>query len=299
MKIKNQEISSTLLESNNIRLFIKRIDQNHDHISGNKLYKLKYNFIEAKNQGLKSILTFGGAYSNHIAATAFLARKNGFKSIGIIRGEKYSTLNPTLNFAEYHGMSIHYTNRVNYKLKEDLIFLEKIKSKFGEFYLIPEGGTNDLAIKGTSEILDTNDIHDYVCCPVGTGGTIAGLINSSNEYQKLLGFPVMKGNDSLAESILAWTNRDNYSLINDYHFGGYARIDDRLIEFIQDFHRIKLVPLDAIYTGKMMFAIMDLVAQNYFPKGSSILAIHTGGLQGNRGINDRFGLTLPVNNKFL
>lgn len=296
MEIETQEISSSLLRSKNIRLFIKRIDKNHNYISGNKWYKLKYNFIEANNQGVRLILTFGGAYSNHIAATAYLARKTGFKSIGIIRGEQYASLNPTLKFAEDQGMKIHYINRAEYLLKESSLFLEKIYSKFGDFYLIPEGGTNSLAIKGTSEILDKNDIYEYICCPVGTGGTMAGLVNSINKNQKVIGFPAIKDGGGLKKTILNWTYKDNFNLINDYHFGGYAKINNKLIDFIQDFYSTQNIPLDAIYTGKMMFAIMDLTAKDYFPSGSSILAVHTGGLQGNRGINERFGLKLPVNN---
>lgn len=296
MEIETQEISSSLLRSKNIRLFIKRIDKNHNYISGNKWYKLKYNFIEANNQGVRLILTFGGAYSNHIAATAYLARKSGFKSIGIIRGEQHKSLNPTLKFAEDQGMKIYYINRAEYLLKESSFFLEKIYSKFGDFYLIPEGGTNSLAIKGTSEILDKNDIYKYICCPVGTGGTMAGLVNSINRNQKVIGFPAIKCGGGLKKTILNWTYKDNFNLISDYHFGGYAKINNKLIDFIQDFYSTQNIPLDAIYTGKMMFAIMDLTAKDYFPSGSSILAVHTGGLQGNRGINERFGLKLPVNN---
>ena len=193
-------------------------------------------------------------------------------------------------------MKIHYINRAEYLLKESSLFLEKIYSKFGDFYLIPEGGTNSLAIKGTSEILDKNDIYEYICCPVGTGGTMAGLVNSINKNQKVIGFPAIKDGGGLKKTILNWTYKDNFNLINDYHFGGYAKINNKLIDFIQDFYSTQNIPLDAIYTGKMMFAIMDLTAKDYFPSGSSILAVHTGGLQGNRGINERFGLKLPVNN---
>ncbi len=296
MKIDTQEIILPLLKSKNIRLFIKRIDQNHDIVSGNKLYKLKYNFIEAKNQNAKIILTFGGAYSNHIAATAYFAKEHGFKSIGIIRGEQYSNLNPTIKFAKCQGMEIHYLNRSDYRLKENLFFLKKLHKKFGKFYLIPEGGTNNLAIKGTAEILDSNDIHDYICCPVGTGGTISGVINSVGQNQMVLGFPATKGDFGLKESILYWTGKVNYELISDYHFGGYAKINNQLIDFIKEFNLLQKVPLDAIYTGKMMFGVIDLLIKDQFPVNSSILAIHTGGLQGNIGINERFGLSLPINN---
>ena len=181
MKITSQEIYFPILRDKNIKLFIKRIDQIHEHISGNKWYKLKYNLKEAYKQKTKSILTFGGAYSNHIAATAYLAQENGFNSIGIIRGEEHSPLNSTLSFALKNGMKLHYVNRGDYQLKHTSHFLQSLRNQFGNFYLIPEGGANKLSIKGCSEIININDNHDYICCPVGTGSTIAGVINAINK----------------------------------------------------------------------------------------------------------------------
>ena len=201
MKIKTQEISIPLLKEKGIRLFIKRTDLIHEFISGNKWYKLKYNLIEAKKKKKTSILTFGGAYSNHIAATAYLAHAEGLNSIGVIRGERCSPLNPTLKFAIKMGMRIHYVNRSDYRLKNTINFLYKLKIQFGSFYLIPEGGTNKLAIKGSEEILDINDDQDYVCCPIGTGGTIAGIINSVNDNQQVIGFPVIKGFTTLEKDM--------------------------------------------------------------------------------------------------
>ena len=295
MKIKTQEISFPLLKEKQIQLFIKRIDQVHDDISGNKWYKLKYNLIKAKEQGAKSILTFGGAYSNHIAASACLAKEHGFSSIGIIRGEEHFPLNPTLGFAVAQGMKIHYISRRDYKLKHTVSFLEKLKVKFGDFYLIPEGGTNELGVKGTEEILDKNDIQDYVCCAVGTGGTVSGIINSTNDNQNVIGFSAIKGLSDLEKDVSRFVNRDNYVLISDYCCGGYARLTYELVEFVNHFHTTQNISLDLIYTGKMMFGIMDLVDRDYFPIGSSILAIHTGGLQGNRGMNERFAYNFPIN----
>ena len=193
MEIKTQEISLPLLKEKEIKLFIKRTDQTHQHISGNKWYKLKYNLIEAKKQGFKTLLTFGGAYSNHIAATACATKENGFKSIGVIRGEEHLPLNPTLQFAKEQGMHIHYVSRSDYREKTTPDFLEKLKVQFSDFYLIPEGGSNELAIQGTAEILDANDTHDFVCCAVGTGGTIVGIINASTNKQTVIGFPAIKG----------------------------------------------------------------------------------------------------------
>ena len=294
MKIKTQQISFSLLKERKINLFIKRIDLIHEYVSGNKWYKLKYNFIEAKKRGYKSILTFGGAFSNHILATANLAKEKGFNSIGIIRGERHLPLNPTLALAVNQGMKIHYVSRNDYRLKHTVDFLEKLKSYFGDFYLMPEGGSNNLAVKGAAEILDLDDTQDYVCCAVGTGGTMAGIINSSDKNQKVLGLPVIKGSESLEADVLNWATKSNYRFIDNYSFGGYAKVNDDLIEFINNFYKTQEIPLDVVYTGKMMFGIIDLVAKDYFREGSSILAIHTGGIQGNKGMNNKFGLHLPV-----
>ena len=292
MKIETEEISISLLEEKEVRIFIKRIDKLHPFVSGNKWFKLKYNLIEARKQGYETLLTYGGAYSNHIAATAFAAKDNGFKSIGIIRGERHLPLNTTLKFAEDNGMVLQYVNRNDYREKKT-DFLEQFKLNFGDFYLIPEGGSNELAIEGTSEILDVNDTHDFVCCPVGTGGTIAGIINASTDNQTVVGFPAIKGFDVLKNDILGCVKSSNYKFINNYVGNGYAKVNERLVKFINEFNIIHDIPLDAIYTGKMMMGIFDLVVNDYFPRGSSILAIHTGGLQGNKGMTERFGIKLP------
>jgi len=295
MEIKTQEISLPLLKEKEIKLFIKRTDQTHQHISGNKWYKLKYNLIEAKKQGFKTLLTFGGAYSNHIAATACAAKENGLKSVGVIRGEEHFPLNPTLQFAKEQGMHIHYVGRSDYREKTTLNFLEKLKVQFSDFYLIPEGGSNELAIQGTEDILEANDTQDYICCAVGTGGTIAGIINTSTDKQTVIGFPAIKGFYELKKDIESWTNKQSWKLINDYSCDGYAKVNEELVQFINEFNTVHDIPLDAVYTGKMMLGILDLVAKDYFPKGSTILAIHTGGLQGNKGMNERLGLSLPTN----
>ena len=168
--------------------------------------------------------------------------------------------------------------------------MDKLKSQFGEFYLLPEGGTNELAIKGTEEILDASDTQDYICCSVGTGGTIAGIINATNSTQHVIGFPAIKGSDDLLKDVRCWANNKNFEFINTYTIGGYAKSSKELIQFINEFYRTQYIPLDAVYTGKMMMGILDLVAKDYFPKGSSILAIHTGGLQGNKGMSERLGI---------
>jgi 1-aminocyclopropane-1-carboxylate deaminase len=295
MKIITQKISYPLLKEKEIQLFIKRIDLIHPFISGNKYYKLKYNLLEAEKQKKNTILTFGGAYSNHIEATAFEAKEKGFKSIGIIRGEETMPLNDTLSFAKENGMQIHYVSREEYRQKHTDSFINRLKEKFSDFYLVPEGGTNQLAIKGTQEILDKNDTQDFICSAIGTGGTISGIINSVSNKQKVLGFPAIKGSEDLEKDIRCWSNKQNWKLITDYHFGGYAKISEELIQFITYFYHTQNIPLDAIYTGKMMLGIFDLIKTDFFPKGSSVLAIHTGGLQGNKGMNERFSLNLPHN----
>ena len=294
MKIETKEISFPVLKEKEVRLFIKRIDKIHPFVSGNKWFKLKYNLLEAQKQGLNTLLTFGGAYSNHIAATAFAAQEKGLKSIGIIRGEEHLPLNTTLRFAIENGMKLHYVSRSDYREKTSANFLEKLKAQFGDFYLIPEGGSNKLAIKGAAEILDSIDNQDYICCAVGTGGTIAGIINASNNKQTVIGFPAIKGFEQLKKDVRDWTNTVNYKFINDYVGNGYAKINIDLVDFINEFDATHNIPLDGIYTGKMMLGILDLVAKDYFPKGSSILAIHSGGLQGNKGMSERLGIKLPL-----
>jgi len=272
----------------NLQLVIKREDQIHPQISGNKYRKLKYNLIEATEMGFRTLLTFGGAYSNHISATAAAGKAFGLKTLGIIRGEELKDkieLNPTLVFAKQSGMLLKFVSREAYRNKNSKGFIEQLKIEFGDFYLIPEGGTNPLAVKGCEEILSESDkTFDYICCAVGTGGTISGLINCSKPSQQILGFPALKG-DFLKEDIGKFVHKTNWKLIIDYHFGGFAKINDALISFINEFKKTYHIPLDPIYTGKMMFGLFDLIRNGYFPKGSKILAIHTGGLQGVEGMN--------------
>jgi 1-aminocyclopropane-1-carboxylate deaminase len=272
----------------NIQLFLKREDLIHPFISGNKYRKLKYNLENAKRLNKEVLLTFGGAYSNHIAATAYAGKENGLKTIGVIRGEElYNKIdsNPTLSFAKSCGMKFLFVTRQAYQQKTEEAFIANLKLENGDFYLIPEGGTNELAVKGCEEILNEDDAkYDFICTCVGTGGTIAGLINSAQHNQKILGFPALKG-DFIKEDIRKFAKRNNWELISEYHFGGYGKIKPELIAFINTFRREHNIPLDPIYTGKMMFGIFDLIEKNYFPENSKVLIIHTGGLQGIAGMN--------------
>lgn len=272
----------------NIRLFIRREDLIHPFVSGNKFRKLKYNLIEAQKQNHDTLLTFGGAFSNHIAAVAFAGKQHGFKTIGIIRGDELagqSCQNPTLKFARECGMALDFVSRENYRA-----FTKNtgaVLKKFAGCYLIPEGGTNELAVRGCAEILDDTDaVYDYICCPVGTGGTISGLVNCSKSGQQVLGFPALKG-DFLQKDIRKFAKADNWTLINGYDFGGYARITPELVQFLNGFYHSHKIPLDPVYTGKMVFGVMDLISKGYFPEGSKILLIHTGGLQGIAGMNEK------------
>jgi len=294
LKIFNQEIKGF---DQGISLFIKREDLIHRYVSGNKYRKLKYNLAQAKKENYETILTFGGAYSNHIAAVAFAGKEAGFKTIGVIRGEELATKiqdNPTLTFAQNCGMSFVFETRANYRNKNEVYYLNELKEKFGSFYFIPEGGTNEFAIKGCEEILTSEDkVFDYICCSVGTGGTISGIINSSSSHQKVIGFPALKG-DFLNEEIQRWVHKKNWELNSNYHFGGYAKITPELVLFMNSFYKNTKILLDPVYTAKMLFGIQDLIGQNYFPKGSKILAIHTGGIQGIQGMNIKLeGLHLP------
>ncbi len=292
----NQKITYNL--PNGISLEIKREDLLHPFISGNKFRKMKYNLLQAKAENQNTILTFGGAYSNHIAAVAYAGKERGFKTIGVIRGDELGDKiaeNPTLRFSQECGMQFEFVTREAYRHKTEPDFISNLQEKFGSFYLVPEGGTNEYAIKGCEEILTEEDAKfDYVCTAVGTGGTISGIINSVLPHQKVLGFPALKG-DFLKDEIRKFATNQNWELITDYHFGGYGKVNDELIQFINQFYKQTQVPLDPIYTGKMVFGVIDLIQKNYFPNNTKILLIHTGGLQGIQGMN----LLLKSKNKTL
>ena len=285
LKSENQLIAEF---KDGVALTLKREDLIHHIGSGNKYRKLKYNLQEAEMQNQRTLLTFGGAFSNHIAAVASAGKEYGFKTIGIIRGDElFSKVhsNPTLRFAQSCGMLLKFVTRDAFRRKDDDDFLENLKSEFGKFYHIPEGGTNRLAVKGCEEILNERDTQfDYICCCVGTGGTISGVINSALPHQQILGFPALKGN-FLRKEITKFATSNQWELTTDYHFGGYGKVTDELIDFINDFKEQHQIPLDPIYTGKMMFGIYDLMAKGYFESSAKILAIHSGGLQGIEGMN--------------
>ena len=304
------EIQDPVLRDKAVRLWIKRDDllkEDEDlAYCGNKWRKLKYNLLQAKAEGYNNtLLTFGGAYSNHIAAVASAGRLQKLKTIGVIRGERIEPLNPTLEFAEHSGMHLEFVSRTVYRTKETPPFLSQLSDQFGDFFLLPEGGSNLLALRGAAELGDEiirqSGVHspDYVCVSCGTGGTLAGLIMGSHPNSAMIGFSVLKG-DFMAGEVSQLLESAEYSGLhkwqvnNQYHFGGYARFNEELLDFIHWFGENKGIPLDPIYTGKMMYGVWDLIKNGKFPPGSKVVAIHTGGLQGIAGFNERFGTEIKI-----
>jgi 1-aminocyclopropane-1-carboxylate deaminase len=287
------EVILPILKKKKVALFVKREDLLHPVISGNKYRKLYYNLQNARKLNKKKLITFGGAFSNHILATAGAGSEFDFETIGIIRGEELAedlarTLasNPTLYAAVKLGMQLQFVSRSEYKKKETAGFLNELQALHPDAYIIPEGGTNEWAVKGCEEILNKEtSLFDFVCTAVGTGGTISGIINASAPQQKVLGFPALKANflkDLIKKNKVT---KSNWELIHAYHFGGYGKVTKDLIEFVNTFKMETKIPLDPIYTAKMMFGVMDLIAKDFFPENTKILAIHTGGLQGILGMN--------------
>lgn len=290
--MKIPEISIPIIEiplEKNIRLFLKREDLIHPHISGNKYWKLFYNINSYLDQKPERplIITFGGAFSNHIAATAALGKEFQLKTLGIIRGEELQNKfqeNPTLKLAHENGMEFRFVTREAYRNKESLTQI--LQKEFPEALIIPEGGTNDRALEGIQYMLNSETkSFDYLCTAVGTGGTVAGISKFAEENQQVLGFKVVDDN-SLYNRVVELSKRNNCKLI-EAHDGGYGKISDENIRFINVFKEKYGIQLDPIYTGKMMRKIFELIDNNYFPDGSKILAFHTGGLQGIFGANER------------
>ncbi|MDO6737679.1 1-aminocyclopropane-1-carboxylate deaminase/D-cysteine desulfhydrase [Wenyingzhuangia sp. 2_MG-2023] len=291
----NIQIHLPILKEQEVELYVKREDLLHPFISGNKFRKLKYNLQEAKKQNKQSFVTFGGAYSNHILATAAAGKEYGFTTVGVIRGEElgvdlHKTLsqNPTLRKAYEFGMNFLFVTRSQYQQKKESSFLMELENQFPNSYFLPEGGTNLLAIKGCEEILtDADADFTHIACAMGTGGTVTGVINSSSIAQKVMVFPALKGNWIVDEIKSLQPNKSNWKVISDYHFGGYGKITEELITFINEFKKETAIALDPIYTGKMLFGILKEIQKGKFEQGDKILAIHTGGLQGIEGVNLR------------
>ncbi len=274
-----QKIETELTQKFDIQLFIKRDDLIHPEISGNKWRKLKYNIAQAQLENKQTLLTFGGAFSNHITATAAAGKYLHFRTIGIIRGEKYTPLNPSLQFAESCGMELFYVDRTAYKQKNISTILQQIPNyDANDIFVLPEGGATELAIKGCAEIVDEINIaFDFICCACGTGTTIAGIASNIKSTQQVIGFPVLKHANLQQEIEQKITDlKTNFTLI-DAAIGGYAKTTPQLVQFIKTFYHEHQILLDYVYTGKVMLRLFELIEQGYFPKKSTIVMVHTGG----------------------
>lgn len=284
-----QEIPISFFSDKEVSVFMKREDLIDTEISGNKWRKLKYNLKEAKTQGYSNVLTFGGAYSNHIAATAAACKRYGFNSIGVIRGEELNEhSNPTLQQAAADGMNLHFISRKEYQNRDNQQWLQMLAQEH-QAYIIPEGGTNDLAVRGVTELVHEIDIDfDTILCPVGTGGTLAGIVEGLHDRQKAIGISTLKGESYLKNIVNKLTTKTtSWKLNHEYHFGGYAKFNNHLIEFINQFYLQTQIPLDPIYTGKMMYGLFDLLKNGFFSDGCRIICVHTGGTQGIAGFNNQ------------
>ena len=273
-----QKISSNLFLEKKIDVSVLRLDLIHPNVNGNKWFKLKYNLAEAKKQNHDAILTFGGAFSNHIHATAAACKLADIKSIGIIRGEQTSENNSTLSFAKQNGMQLHFVSRDEYRRKDSEEFINELKNKFGNLYLIPEGGNNEFGSKGCEEIISDDFDFDYLFCACGTNTMFKGLLKKIKPRQKLIGIRVIK------------SNLEEPGINNDYSFGGYAKHTQELLDFKKQFEKQNNIPLDYVYTAKLFYAVNHLISKDYFEEGAKILIIHSGGLQGNEGYEQRYNL---------
>ncbi|UAY53555.1 1-aminocyclopropane-1-carboxylate deaminase/D-cysteine desulfhydrase [Ferruginibacter albus] len=281
-------IENELTKAKGIKLSVIRLDKIHPVVSGNKLFKLYYFLILAIKAKIPApsyrIITFGGAYSNHLAATAYACRILKIEAIGIVRGEKPAKLSHTLQQCIDEGMQLKFISREEYDKKESDAFIENLKSEFGDHILVPEGGYESLGADGASLINGVlKEKYSHVCCAIGTATTVAGLLK--NKEQQVIGVPVLKGMTDIQERILHLTNDkerlNRLIILNDYHFGGYAKYTPELINFMNDIYQQYQIPLDFVYTAKLLYAIFDAIKKDLFPKGSMIACLHTGGLQGN------------------
>lgn len=282
-----------LCDERDVKIYIKRDDLIHPVISGNKLFKLSLYLNEFINGDYKTLITFGGAYSNHVHATAFKAKEQGINSVGIIRGEQILPLNPTLKDVTDWGMILEPVSREAYKRKDQSVDINAIINRYEKPFVIPEGGCGSLGVLGASRMLDTVDQSKFDCvvCACGTATTLAGLIHGSAQHITLLGVPVLKAKNWMQKEVQGYLHelgieKQNWQLMFDYHFGGYAKTPDNLLEFVAEIESDYGLALDPIYTGKAFYGLLDQIKKGQIKRGSRVLFIHTGGLQGKRSFSE-------------
>jgi len=282
--IRLEKISLPILSAKKVEADVLRLDMIHPLVSGNKWFKLRYYLEEAKAEK-KTIVTYGGAWSNHILATAAACKINNLNCIGIVRGEEPITLSPTLIQAKELGMKLVFISREEYSQKIIPDGLDK-----NDFYFIPEGGYGPKGVDGAASILEycKKENYTHICCAAGTGTMTAGLIKAASPSCKIVAISVLKNNFDLEKNIkLIGGNEDKqFQVIHDYHFGGYAKYKSELIDFMNKFYKQTSIPSDFVYTGKLFFGVNDLLSKNFLPAGSKLLTIHSGGLQGNTSLSN-------------
>jgi 1-aminocyclopropane-1-carboxylate deaminase len=279
-------VANDCLTKKNVRLCILRLDKIHPIVSGNKIFKLHYFLQDALTYSLPGILTFGGSYSNHLVATAYACKTAGLKSIGFVRGEKPATLSPILQACMKYGMQLHFLPRAVYDKKETAHFIENFPDEWKKYVWVPEGGYHPKGAAGAALIAEmVNENCTHICTALGTATTLAGLITGAKKHQQIIGIPVLKGMLDINERIEYLTNKTTtYQLLDGYHFGGYAKKTPALIQFMNELYKQNNIPTDFVYTAKMMFAVLDNIEKDFFPPGSKITCLHTGGLQGNASL---------------
>ena len=291
---KLQTISHPLFEKHQLRVSIKRDDSIHPIISGNKWRKLKFNLDFAKMHNYTGVISFGGSFSNHIHALAFSCQQQGLKSIGIIRGEKEYASNFTLSMSIKWGMELNFVDRKTYRLREDQDYLAELQEAHPDYLIVPEGGSNALALSGVGEViteLNHQCEFDTLLTPVGSGGTLAGLIKADKNQHQLIGIAVLKQNGYLIDQVNSLLgdplNYTHWQIMSEFHRGGYAKFSKDDANKVLSFSQQTGFTFEPVYSGKMILALLDLIAQDFFPKGHRIVILHTGGLQGIGGLIER------------
>jgi 1-aminocyclopropane-1-carboxylate deaminase len=294
-----QTINHLVFKQHKISVQIKRDDQIDKVISGNKWRKLKHNILHAKAIGADGIITFGGCFSNHIHACAFACKQQQLSAIGIIRGEQSNQNNYTLSWAQYWGMQLSFVDRKTYRLRDDLDYLQRLQKQYPNYLIVPEGGSNSLALTGMAEVIDELNQQcefDTLISPVGSGGTLAGLILGDKAQHEILGIAVLKQDNYLEQQVHDLLPEQaklyrNWQIFNKFHRGGYAKFTTQDAERIRSFGEDVGIGFEPVYSGKMILALLDLAEAGYFPAHTRIVLLHTGGLQGLAGMFDRAILT--------